>query len=782
MMVDFASKLEEPKKKKRVDFAAKLKQEKDATSAFLVGQQELGEPGLKSPLGRFAIAQGNTTGEKIRAFKEVYPEGDLRADFTGEFLFREDPSQPYRKVEGPGFEPVNDLIEFLAADTGSIMGEVIATARTKGVSLIPLLGRIFVGGAGGELAQQGAQEVLGVGDERLPDMVTRAGTKGAVAAGFGAAGFGAAAGIDRLTGGVLDKRPGMERVEEASGQIEDITGVEQTGLTLGQSAALPLIRRLEGQSGSTFSTIQNHLNLQQANMVKALKTLRQGGRTAEFATQPLEKTLRKETNDLVNSLKAKGSTFEEGGMSLTKGVENYKVTSGYIVDEAYDFARRIEEPEFDVSLLRDEAQKAVLGVPGAKSTGEVIELSDEVPSELIQLVKDIRDWDPDQFVLLDGEPVPVTEQLRALQRRAADLMEPPPGRLTKTPANARAAKVWGAIKDTLDNPSNKNGEFVAAWKNANKFASMRFKTLERAAFVKAAKSESPTSLARDLAQPFKSDELKFYRSVVPTDEFKILQDSFKTDLAINSDAITSRLSKFDKDTLDLLMSPAEQKLFRETGKKIDDLNAVKFQEVLDRQATVGGMIDELVLKRNDTARVKKLQDIVARNGGAVGPLGRQIRAGIIDTIISKAIKQQAKGTLEEVSGLEIRSMMKIIEDSGADAFLLPQDITALKAFADLSASVRPSVDVGASMAAGGAAEAARGIVTGDMVFDGLRTLMEMSGTGNFLVSPTARKLLLERRSRSFTFRQYMALAGAIAGDISVTASEQEQLKKIESSL
>jgi hypothetical protein len=58
----------------------------------------------------------------------------------------------------------------------------------------------------------------------------------------------------------------------------------------------------------------------------------------------------------------------------------------------------------------------------------------------------------------------------------------------------------------------------------------------------------------------------------------------------------------------------------------------------------------------------------------------------------------------------------------------------------------------------------------------------MSGTGNFLVSPVARKILLERRGRSLTFRKYMALAGAVAGDISATAAEQEQLKKIESSL
>ena len=317
---------------------------------------------------------------------------------------------------------------------------------------------------------------------------------------------------------------------------------------------------------------------------------------------------------------------------------------------------------------------------------------------------------------------------------------------------------------------------------ANKLAKLRFNTLETAAFVKAAKSESPTLLARDLAQPFKVDDLRFYRSVVPNEEFKILQDSFKTDLAINSDTITSRLKSFDKETLDLLMSPAEQKLFRDTGRKIDDLNAVKFQEALERQATVGGMIDELVLKRKDTARIKKLQDIVARNGGANGALGRQIRAGILDTIIDKAVNQQSKGVLDEVAGKEIRSLMKVIEESGADAFLLPQDITALKAFADYASSIRPSADVGASMASGDAAEAARGIATGDITLDAIRTLIEMSGTGNFLVSPVARKILLERRGRSLTFRKYMALAGAVAGDISATAAEQEQLKKIESSL
>ena len=75
MAVDFASQIT-PEQNVKVDFATLLKD----PIAGVVGQKELGEPGLKSVRARFNLARADTLKEKINLFQNQFPQGELIQD------------------------------------------------------------------------------------------------------------------------------------------------------------------------------------------------------------------------------------------------------------------------------------------------------------------------------------------------------------------------------------------------------------------------------------------------------------------------------------------------------------------------------------------------------------------------------------------------------------------------------------------------------------------------------------------------------------------------------
>ena len=196
----------------------------DRALAEYVGQEELGEAGLEDPVTRGRLKAADTINEKMTEFKKSYPKGDLifvpgkksamgilegvpSNKANGEILFRTDQSQQYAKVDANflakgGNEVLSDLLEFFYDDIGAISGEIMAGSKKVTnlikpfVKSIPYLGTALTGydlgsllfrvglyGFGGEIAQEGTQEVRGVNENTFKEISDSAAFKGLIGMG-----------------------------------------------------------------------------------------------------------------------------------------------------------------------------------------------------------------------------------------------------------------------------------------------------------------------------------------------------------------------------------------------------------------------------------------------------------------------------------------------------------------------------------------------------------------------------------------------------------------------
>jgi len=195
----------------------------DRALAEYVGQEELDTAGLEDVVTRGRIAAADTMNEKMTEFKKAYPQGDLvfipgtstaegvlegvTNKKSGEILFRTDPSQPYAKVDANflskgGNEVLADFMEFFYDDIGAVSGEIIAGSKkianlikpfVKGVPYLgagltgydlgSLLFRVGLYGFGGELAQEGIQEVRGVNEQTFKEVSDSASFKALIGMG-----------------------------------------------------------------------------------------------------------------------------------------------------------------------------------------------------------------------------------------------------------------------------------------------------------------------------------------------------------------------------------------------------------------------------------------------------------------------------------------------------------------------------------------------------------------------------------------------------------------------
>ena len=196
----------------------------DRALAEYVGQEELGEAGLEDPVTRGRLKAADTINEKMTEFKKSYPKGDLifvpgkksamgilegvpSNKANGEILFRTDQSQQYAKVDANflakgGNEVLSDLLEFFYDDIGAISGEIMAGSKKvanlikpfvksvpylgaglTGYDLSSLLFRVGLYGYGGEIAQEGIQEVRGVNENTFKEISDSGAFKGLIGMG-----------------------------------------------------------------------------------------------------------------------------------------------------------------------------------------------------------------------------------------------------------------------------------------------------------------------------------------------------------------------------------------------------------------------------------------------------------------------------------------------------------------------------------------------------------------------------------------------------------------------
>ena len=236
----------------------------DEALAEFVGQEELGKAGLREPKLRGKISAADTIQEKMNEFKAIYPEGELvfvpgkgtpegilegvpSQYKSGEILFRRDSSQPFAKLdgkffEGGGYEALSDIAEFIWDDLGVISGEILAGSKkfaklispftksvpwlgaiTTGFDLWPLMMRMGIYGAAGELAQEGVQEYRGMNEQSFKEIADTAAFKGLIAS----AGTVVVEPIVRKLGNIFSGRGILKRSDESGEAIGATTRINE---------------------------------------------------------------------------------------------------------------------------------------------------------------------------------------------------------------------------------------------------------------------------------------------------------------------------------------------------------------------------------------------------------------------------------------------------------------------------------------------------------------------------------------------------------------------------
>lgn len=730
-----------------------LNRTEDEISASFVNQADLGEPGLDDNIARLALADADTAGEKLEAFRKHYPEGDLKvAPVTQELLFRENASAPYRKVDAglmQKFEPVGDLIDFLGPDLGAIIGEI---AVSKGASsLWSVIWRMYLGGFFGETAQQGVQSARGIQQQGFDEVLSQAQTQGGISAVGGALGLGLGKTIDAFRGGPsVTLAPGAEDALIAGERL----GLERN-LTVGESLDNPIIKKIEGQSGATLPTIQRYMTARAKELLNIVQKMGDPEEAKKLlGTDELARANRAERASILQMMKGTQpkTPLSEGGTALNKGLSQYHKRSGQRVTAAYVKARQIEEPAFQISELQQLAREVQESVPFAKAPiekpgsivgpdgkpiGTVVEdqgigrAGERLQSVINDIATQIRQADPSlPPVTTEAGIVPATEQLRAWRTALWDAKTPALGEVANN-QHRQAGRLYGKVTELLKNPKGGSKAFRAAWDKANSMASERFQTLDQLMLMKVAKDETPAQLAKRLGQGNQVDNLRVLRSTIPSEKFAKFQDAVKFDMIENADTLTKRLDGMDKETLDMLLAPSEQRMFRSMGQKIDALNTLNIKEVISRQTQIGAAVREM-FTRNDTASISLLSEMVEKNGGINGKLGKQLRAAIIEDFKERVITRESGS--KTVSSGAIEGVIKEFREKGITQFLTSQDMRLLANLDEFLPFIRSTTDSGTSLQAASAAAGARGtvagLVTGQSIGTAaLQTVAEHAGIG-----------------------------------------------------
>lgn len=734
------------------------------TIAWQVNQGELGPPGMEDIGLRFKINAADTFREKFGAFRSTFPQGDLTKDIMSDTLiFREDPSQPYKKVDADlleKFEPLQDLVDFTASDLGAISGEMLAAARTRGVSLLGLLGRLFIGGSVGESAQEAAEPLIGVPqEESIEEIAPRAAGKGVVAGIGGVVGMGVEKGINAVRGaGTFGIKPEAESVMQAA----DRMGLPP--LMPQQVTTSPFIQRLASQAGAVSEKIPVLVQQQEAAVRKKLDSLRDPV-DAERVTQELASLHTRERKEILSKAVVAGTSPEQAGKALTEGKVRYENLSKLYVDGAYEAARKIDTPQFDLNPIYRAIDEITTGAPAKGVKGETLQGQAPLPRVLQDVIGKLKAFDPNApDIVQNGKVLTKTDFLKNLRSQLWDLKTPPAGEPVRQ-EQAIAGKLYRAITDVMDNPVSGNPEFVSAWKNASQMARDRFDTLEKNIVIEAGRTQTPERLADRLAQPLNSSNLDILRRVTGVSKYFQMQDFFKTNLVRSADDITATLSRFDDETIGKLLSPDEQSAFREIGSRIDKLNGMQLPSRLSGARNAADAVQRAVVG-GGAENIDEIYRMVQKAGGPDSKTGKAIRAALIEDVWQDVITIPRGQAAEKVVLQKLASKLTQMREAGAMKFLTPSDISDLRDLHLYKSLMESGGDVGTSIQAAETISSAARFSGTAMV-----KLAQYAGMGRMITSGAGRRILTGTGSKKLDMPRLKAFSGALA---TLTADFEEK--------
>jgi hypothetical protein len=386
-----------------------------ATYAYGDPDMPIGEESLLDVKLRGRLSAADTVNEKITEFKKVYPDGDLlfvpgkgTAESTlegvpskyssGEILFRPDTTTPYARLDGNYFkgggqEFLADFAEFLYDDIGVLAGELAAgskkvtkfmkpfakytgaalsaipiigpglsvgvTSALTGYELLPLMTRMGLYGAAGEMAQEGVQELKGVNEQSLKEIYDTAGYKGLV----GFVGTGVAEPIIRKIGDVFSGRGILKRSDEAGEAILATKDINQILKDL----------TIKDKEGNILQ-----IDALPANLLVDNPIVTRIGRQTAATGGILSGQYRQINEALAQALKGVGDEESAG-----KLISLLQVATTLEKQRLLDLAYQASAGEFKFDSLNKQAQESVLQRFGIQNIDEAKKLSNSEVADII---------------------------------------------------------------------------------------------------------------------------------------------------------------------------------------------------------------------------------------------------------------------------------------------------------------------------------------------------------------------------------------------------------------
>jgi len=715
--------------------------------------ERVGRPGFEDLGARADIGLSTTFEEKRAKFMDKFPEGDfVRArDPNGgnTILFRKSPEENFAEFDAPmleRFEFMGDVTD-ISGDVPSALAELLVT---RGGGLARQALSIFAGNITGEAAKETVEELRGFQKETFGEVATRSLLEASIAAGAVVPSTVVSGPINAFRGAPLMKvAPGAKIAQQATQEL----GLPR--LLPSQIAQSPLVRALGGQSAALVTTIGEYIRQQNKAAIGTIMRLREPG-LVRLLRGELKKLHDEASEQILAASKVVGTDLTEGGTAIQEGIAEYDQLARAVVNKSYQNARNVAEPTFSAGGLQDVATevKALaeeLGPDGASVAAladRIVQLDPSLPPRMIDLPS--------------GEIVEfsATDQLRRLRSQAFDLKRPPPGDIARA-QHREASKLFGVLNKTL-NEAQGSPDFVEAWQKANGLAADRFSTMEKLAVVQASRTETPAIMADRLSKPLQVDNLRTLKNTIPESQFRTFQDAAKTDMISpqNIDNLSARLTSFDKPTLDLLLTPADQRAMRVVASNWDKLKSLDIENILATQKTRAGVVDQLV-QTGKTRRIAALAEAAEDRPG----LKRSIRSGILDDVWNKTVREVENEFLVDAKAL--RTELTRLRESGADAFLEPGDVTNLKRLAEAVEFIPTGQDTGTSLQRASAVAGMR-----ELGIEGFRTLVENIGMGRVLISPTFGRIMSGTGKEALPFNRLRVFAATLA-DIATDMSKED---------
>ena len=726
---------------------------------------QLGSPGLDEPLLRASLSLDENLDELNATFQKRHPNGSIAVKIAyGEptLVFRKEKEDQWSMVDAPVGEEgmLPDMMDFVG-DVPEILGELVALVNSRGLTLPAFTRRLFLGGFGGHSVEELGEMMAGTQKESAGEVIGGGLLEGTISSVGGLLTLPISGGVNIIRGaGTMKRAPGSSSAELAAKRISAETGVELPALMPHQLTLSPLLRKMAGQAGATLSTIQQYWLRQQSEMVRAFKRLnlddpaKRGNLTYVLAREAAERTHR------IEKLIRRKITSKKGGENLKKGLEEYDEIAQANVNSLYKTAREVETPVFDFDAALKLADDIEMGAPAmarpqtvtkadpyadvdlmAGERGvtkeilppEILNVSRPPDSRLQQVIDNLRQIDPNvEEVVIDGVKYTQTDALLAMRQQLWDLKTPPKGEPRRI-EHRDAARMYNKITEMVDNPVGGSGVFKQAWEAARTAARERFQVWDNAIIQEISRTDTPANLAsRLLSTGVHVDEIGVIKEILPANRWNIVQNHLESILVGKGSAIGRTLDEMDGATLDAIMSKERQQVFRKLGDSLKRLEDMKVVEALETQAGRGNQARILLENQNTLALDELIKTFPAGSEGR-----RQLRAGLLDTIIKDSIIYSKSGAISAIDSEIVTATMKRLKKSGANKVLTPRDWRSLHDFVNYARRSHIGADVGTSIQA---SETAAGLR--ELKGSAFRTVLENLSFGWFMTSERGFRILL----------------------------------------